>query len=74
MFQDQVPGAAGRPHRTIGDAGHFVQEERGEELAQIIADFIETSTPETVTVTTARKSMISGRARRSWTKKAWPPS
>ncbi|HVA02615.1 MAG TPA: haloalkane dehalogenase [Acidimicrobiales bacterium] len=47
VFQDQVPGAAGRVHRTIRGAGHFVQEERGEELAQIIGDFIETPTPET---------------------------
>ena len=28
------------PHTTIKDAGHFLQEEKGEELAQVIIDFI----------------------------------
>ncbi len=47
VFQEQVPGAAGRTHPTIKDAGHFVQEEKGDELGQIIGDFIETSAPAT---------------------------
>jgi haloalkane dehalogenase len=40
VFQREVPGAAGQEHTTIAGAGHFVQEQRGEELADIVATFI----------------------------------
>jgi haloalkane dehalogenase len=40
VFQKLVPGAQGQPHVTITTAGHFLQEDKGEELAQIIVDFI----------------------------------
>jgi haloalkane dehalogenase len=40
VFQAKVPGANGQPHRTIEAAGHFLQEDKGEELATAIADFI----------------------------------
>jgi haloalkane dehalogenase len=40
VLQETAPGAAGRPHVTIEGAGHFVQEEKGEELGAIIADFV----------------------------------
>jgi haloalkane dehalogenase len=40
QFFATVPGTAGQPHRTIEGAGHFLQEDRGEELAQVVADFI----------------------------------
>jgi len=39
-FQKLIPGAQGRPHITISGAGHFLQEDRGEELAQVVIDFI----------------------------------
>jgi haloalkane dehalogenase len=39
-FQQEVPGAAAQPHVTIRGAGHFVQEEAGEELARIALDLI----------------------------------
>jgi haloalkane dehalogenase len=39
-FQKLVPGAKGQPHVTIRDAGHFLQEDKGEELAHAVADFI----------------------------------
>ena len=39
-FQAEIPGAKGQPHTTIRGAGHFVQEDAGEELAQIALDFI----------------------------------
>jgi haloalkane dehalogenase len=39
-FQAEVPGARGQPHTTIAGAGHFVQEDAGEELARIALDFI----------------------------------
>jgi haloalkane dehalogenase len=44
VFQERVPGAKGLSHVTITSAGHFVQEDRGEDLAGIVADLIE-STP-----------------------------
>ena len=40
IFQENVPGAKDQPHVTITDAGHFLQEDKGPELAQVIADFI----------------------------------
>jgi haloalkane dehalogenase len=40
FFQEQVPGARGQPHTTIRGAGHFLQEDRGPELAQVVLDFI----------------------------------
>lgn len=40
VFQRRVPGAAGQDHRIIEGAGHFVPEEKGEELASIIAAFV----------------------------------
>ena len=40
-FQQRVPGAAGQPHQTVRGAGHFLQEDAGEKLAQLIADFID---------------------------------
>ncbi len=39
-FQTEVGGAKGQPHTTIVGAGHFVQEDAGEELARIALDFI----------------------------------
>jgi haloalkane dehalogenase len=39
-FQENVPGAAGQPHTTIEGAGHFLQEDKGPELAEVIASFI----------------------------------
>jgi haloalkane dehalogenase len=43
LFIEKVPGAAGQPHRTIEAAGHFLQEDKGPELATAIADFIAAS-------------------------------
>jgi haloalkane dehalogenase len=37
-----VPGAAGLAHPTIRDAGHFLQEDAGEELGRVVADFVGT--------------------------------
>ena len=39
-FRALVPGAQGQPHRTIDGGGHFVQEDCGPELAQLIDDFV----------------------------------
>ena len=46
-FLQLVPGAAGQPHTTIVGGGHFLQEDRGPELAQVIIDFIK-ATPTTL--------------------------
>jgi haloalkane dehalogenase len=43
LFLEKVPGTAGQPHRTIEAAGHFLQEDKGPELATAIADFIDGS-------------------------------
>ena len=40
-FLGQVPGADGQRHTTIEGGGHFLQEDQGEQLARVIADFIE---------------------------------
>jgi haloalkane dehalogenase len=39
-FQQNVPGAAGQPHTTIVGAGHFLQEDKGPELAEHLAAFV----------------------------------
>jgi haloalkane dehalogenase len=36
----EIPGAQGQPHTTITGAGHFLQEDKGEELARVLVDFI----------------------------------
>jgi haloalkane dehalogenase len=40
IFQQVLPGAQGRTHPVIGDAGHFLQEDAGPELADAIVTFI----------------------------------
>lgn len=40
VFQQQVPGARGQQHVQIAGAGHFLQEDAGEQLAEVVADFI----------------------------------
>jgi haloalkane dehalogenase len=39
-FVERVPGAAGQPHTVIEGGGHFLQEDRGVELAGVVDDFI----------------------------------
>lgn len=39
-FLSSVPGCAGQDHVTIGNAGHFLQEDAGPELAAVISEFI----------------------------------
>jgi len=39
-LQVAIPGAQGQPHVMLKGAGHFIQEEKGAELAQIMLDFI----------------------------------
>lgn len=39
IFRERVPGARGQRHRTLTGAGHFLQEDAGEELAEIVIEF-----------------------------------
>lgn len=39
-FRERVPGAAGQPHTVIEGGGHFLQEDRGPELAAVVIDLI----------------------------------
>ena len=38
-----IPGTEGQPHTTIAGGGHFLQEDKGEELARVVVDFIRRS-------------------------------
>jgi haloalkane dehalogenase len=37
---ERIPGAHGEPHVTIEGAGHFLQEDRGPELARVVVDWV----------------------------------
>jgi len=39
-FLRAVPGTQDQPHTTIEGGGHFLQEDKGEQLARVISDFI----------------------------------
>jgi haloalkane dehalogenase len=41
IFQRLVRGAKGQPHTVIEGAGHFLQEDKGPELAGVVIDFIQ---------------------------------
>ena len=41
VWQENVPGARSQPHTTIENAGHFLQEDKGPELARLLIDFIQ---------------------------------
>jgi haloalkane dehalogenase len=40
VWHKHVPGARGQPHTTIENAGHFLQEDKGPELAELLIRFI----------------------------------
>jgi haloalkane dehalogenase len=41
VLKDTVPGAAGLEHPVIEGAGHFLQEDAGERLGAVIAEFVQ---------------------------------
>jgi haloalkane dehalogenase len=41
QFQNSIPGAKGQAHSKISGAGHFLQENKGEEWAGLIVKFIQ---------------------------------
>lgn len=49
VFQKLIPGCNGQAHTTIAGAGHFLQEDKGEELAKVVVDFIAATPPTTAT-------------------------
>ncbi len=44
VFQKLVSGAQGQPHTIIRGGGHFLQEDCGEDFAQVIVDFMNAKT------------------------------
>jgi haloalkane dehalogenase len=40
VFRRRVPGARTQPHPTIREAGHFLQEEQGAALAQVLVELL----------------------------------
>ncbi|TGM03644.1 alpha/beta fold hydrolase [Leptospira barantonii] len=40
FFRRLIPGAKGQKHVTIAGGGHFLQEDKGEELAEVVKNFI----------------------------------
>ena len=40
ILQSAIPGAEGQPHTALKGGGHFLQEDCGEALAKVVADFI----------------------------------
>ena len=43
-LKERIAGAQGQPHTTIVGGGHFLQEDCGEELAEVVVSFVD-STP-----------------------------
>ncbi len=44
LFRERIPGCAGQPHVTISGAGHFLQEDRPDDLAAVVDGFVRRST------------------------------
>lgn len=40
VLQRHIPGAQNQPHTSIEGGGHFLQEDRGPELAAVVVDFV----------------------------------
>jgi haloalkane dehalogenase len=40
VFRQRIPGTRGQPHSVIRNAGHFLQEDRGEEFARVVVEFM----------------------------------
>jgi len=43
IFKKYMAGAKDQPHQTIENGGHFLQEDRGEDIAKIMIDFMKHS-------------------------------
>ena len=40
IMQKLIPGTKGQKHTTIINGGHFLQEDQGESLAEVVVKFI----------------------------------
>ncbi|MBV9411903.1 MAG: haloalkane dehalogenase [Acidimicrobiia bacterium] len=40
VLKESIPGAKDQPHTTINGGGHFLQEDKGEDLAKVVVDFV----------------------------------
>ncbi len=45
VLRAEIPGCEGQPHAVISGGGHFLQEDRGEQLARVIVDFVNATSP-----------------------------
>jgi haloalkane dehalogenase len=43
VLQNRIPGTRGQSHVTIVGGGHFLQEDKGPELARVVVDFVATT-------------------------------
>lgn len=43
VFEKLVPGAQGQPHQIIEKGGHFLQEDKGEEIAEIVLQWMKST-------------------------------
>jgi haloalkane dehalogenase len=41
VLREEIPGCKDQPHTTIEGAAHFLQEDRGPELARVICEFVD---------------------------------
>ena len=41
VIQKLIPGCHGQPHTTLSGGGHFIQEDCGEELSQVVLEWLE---------------------------------
>jgi len=48
VFKETIAGAKNQPHVIIKDGGHFLQEDKGEELGALVVDFIGSAKPNQV--------------------------
>jgi haloalkane dehalogenase len=44
-MRDRVPGAQGQPHHAYPDAHHFIQEDKGPDLARRVVEFMRANPP-----------------------------
>jgi len=43
LMQQLIPGTAGQQHTTIVNGGHFLQEDQGEKLAEVVVNFVKSN-------------------------------
>lgn len=46
LMQKLIPGTAGQQHTTIVNGGHFLQEDQGEKLADVVINFVKSNRAE----------------------------